>query len=171
MRLLTINASKDFTDEQYMQMYSEFAAGKNDRQVATELGFSGSHALLSKLRRGTWRMNDEFKACLRRAMDDMPPPMPSPAETVRRHAHPDAAVYTTLPEGGVGRFVVISDSTEHANVSGAARKPRNPGCKRFAGLSVGAEAKAAVQAHKERLGLSWEEMFWMLDEYLRRADW
>lgn len=171
MRLLTIDAGKDFADEQYMEMYRDFAAGKTDRQVVEELGFSGSHALLTKLRAGRWRMSDEFKACLRAAADNMPPPPMTPAEAVRRHADPNAAVYTTLPEGQPARVVTLSDAPVRVDAAKGPRKPCNPGCKRFAGLSVGAEAKAALQAHRERLGLTWEEMFWLMDEYLRRADW
>lgn len=168
MRLITINAGKDFSDEQYMQMYLSVSAGLTDRQMEALLAGAVSYAWLSKYRRGKLKPNEQFKAAIRAAADDMPPPPMEPAEAVRRHAHPDAAVYTMLPEGELGSIVTISGEPP---TQGGSKKPCNPGCKRFAGVSVGVEAKAALQAHRERLGLTWEEMFWLLDDYLKRGGW
>lgn len=122
--LVTVNASNDFSDEEYRRELLDLWHGEADESYPKLLEILGEpmnrkawwhHRITGN--RTTFGPNE--RNLLRRAIDDAAPVRPSVTAVTERLVHPDAAVYYVgeMTNEQSHRMVIFSPNVTHAEIS------------------------------------------------------
>ena len=122
--LVTVNASNDFSDEEYRRELLDIWQGEADERYPKLLEILGEpmsrkawwhHRITGN--RTTFGPNE--RNILRRAIDDAAPVRPSVTAVTERLVHPDAAVYYVgeMTDEQSHRMVIFAPNVTHAELS------------------------------------------------------
>ena len=122
--LVTVNASNDFSDEEYRRELLDIWQGEADERYPKLLEILGEpmsrkawwhHRITGN--RTTFGPNE--RNILRRAIDDAAPVRPSVTAVTERLVHPDAAVYYVgeMTDEQSRRMVIFAPNVTHAELS------------------------------------------------------
>lgn len=122
--LVTVNASNDFTDEEYRRELLDLWQGEAEQSYPKLLEILGEpmsrkawwhHRITGN--RTTFGPNE--RNILRRAIDDAAPVRPSVTSVTQRLVHPDAAVYTVgeITHEQSRLMLIVAPNVTHAEIS------------------------------------------------------